>query len=77
MCSCFLCLQFAIETGLTEQPFHILGTSLGGAISAVYSAMYPEDVAKATLVCPASRTFITSNFYITKYTLIESQMYGL
>ncbi|KAK2154059.1 hypothetical protein LSH36_278g05007 [Paralvinella palmiformis] len=47
---------FAIETGLTEQPFHILGTSLGGAISAVYSAMYPEDVAKATLVCPAMMT---------------------
>ena len=46
------------STGLDKRGFHLIGTSLGGAIAAIYSARFPEGVEKLTLSCPASKRFI-------------------
>ena len=37
-----------------EARFHIGGTSMGGAISGIYSASYPADVLSCWLLCPAA-----------------------
>jgi len=39
--------------GLGIARFHLVGNSMGGAISALYSATYPEQVITATLISPA------------------------
>lgn len=41
---------------LTDRPFHMIGTSMGGLITATYSSLYPQEVCRATLICPASRS---------------------
>ncbi len=42
--------DFAQSIGLKR--FHIVGNSMGGAIAALYSATYPEQVRTATLIDP-------------------------
>ena len=39
------------------QPIHLVGLSMGGAISGVYAATYPEHVKQVTFVCPASKWY--------------------
>lgn len=43
--------KFAKALGLTE--FHLVGNSMGGAISSLYAASYPEQVKSITLISPA------------------------
>ena len=38
---------------LPPQPFHIIGHSMGGAISMGYADQYPDDIASITLLTPA------------------------
>ncbi|XP_077977310.1 monoacylglycerol lipase abhd6-A-like [Glandiceps talaboti] len=45
--------QFVESYGLNKSPFHIIGTSMGGGVAGVYAALYPQDLAKLTLMCPA------------------------
>ena len=51
-----VCLpQFVRAIGLDSRPFHLVGISMGGAISQNYAVHYPQDVALLTLICPASK----------------------
>ena len=43
--------QVAKALGLSQ--FHLVGNSMGGAISALYSATHPKQVLSATLISPA------------------------
>ncbi|MEE3210010.1 MAG: alpha/beta hydrolase, partial [Pseudomonadota bacterium] len=40
----------ALAEHLNLGPFHIIGNSMGGAISAIYSARFPEDIASLILI---------------------------
>ncbi|ELT98558.1 hypothetical protein CAPTEDRAFT_208981 [Capitella teleta] len=48
--------EFVETIALNEQPFHIIGLSMGGAIVGLYSALYPKDIAILTTCCPAILT---------------------
>lgn len=41
--------------GLDEEPFHLIGMSMGGALAGLYAAEFPEHVHSLTLICPASK----------------------
>jgi pimeloyl-ACP methyl ester carboxylesterase len=43
--------QVALKLGLEK--FHLIGNSMGGAISALYAATHPQQVLSATLISPA------------------------
>lgn len=43
--------QVAATLGIKQ--FHLVGNSMGGAISSLYAATYPEQVLSATLISPA------------------------
>ncbi|XP_078341835.1 monoacylglycerol lipase abhd6-B-like [Crassostrea virginica] len=46
-----------IETlGMSEDPLHIVGLSMGGTIAGLYAAEYPSVVDRVTMMCPAMRT---------------------
>ena len=47
--------QTVSAIGVDRRPFHLVGTSLGGILSGLYAATYPEDVVKLSLICPASK----------------------
>ncbi|ELU00698.1 hypothetical protein CAPTEDRAFT_224195 [Capitella teleta] len=47
---------------LTDRPFHMIGTSMGGLLTAAYSAKYPQEVLKATLICPGMKTPVLTEF---------------
>ncbi|KAH9512570.1 Alpha beta hydrolase [Bulinus truncatus] len=65
-------LEYAVVTfnkflqlvGLYDQKLHLVGSSLGGAIVGLYAAKHPEKVAKVTMICPAMKTPIDSNFAV-------------
>jgi len=54
--------DFIESIGLDKRGFHLIGTSLGGAIAAIYSATYPTGVEKLTLSCPAMETPVKNEF---------------
>lgn len=43
----------SVTQALGLNNFHLVGNSMGGAISSLYSAMYPEQVLSAVLISPA------------------------
>mgnify|MGYP000491649783 CR=1 FL=1 len=43
--------QVALKLGLDQ--FHLVGNSMGGAISSLYAATHPQQVLSATLISPA------------------------
>ncbi|ESO99543.1 hypothetical protein LOTGIDRAFT_231126 [Lottia gigantea] len=48
--------RFVKLVGLYESPFHLIGTSLGGAIVGHFTMEYPELVDRLSLICPAMKT---------------------
>ena len=42
--------------GLSSDPIHIVGMSMGGALAGVFSAEYPHLVDRVTMMCPASES---------------------
>jgi abhydrolase domain-containing protein 6 len=57
------CLHdFTTATGINDHPFHLVGTSLGGAIAALYASTYPQNLERITLICPAMKTPIETEF---------------
>lgn len=53
------CLQLI---GLGDSNIHMVGTSMGGALVALYAATFPDHMEKLTVVCPAMRTPVTTPF---------------
>lgn len=45
-----------------SKPVHLIGTSLGGTLAALYADQYSEKVELVTLICPGMRTPIETNF---------------
>ncbi|CAL8336700.1 unnamed protein product [Merluccius merluccius] len=45
--------QFVQAVGLDRQPFHLVGSSMGGNVAGVYAAQHPKLLAGLTLICPA------------------------
>lgn len=39
--------------GLNKKKYHIIGTSLGGFITGIHAATYPDNLLSVMLVCPA------------------------
>ncbi|CAH1785015.1 unnamed protein product [Owenia fusiformis] len=54
--------EFAELIGLTNGKYHVIGQSMGGAISGLYAATYPEEVGLVTMICPAMETPEMSDF---------------
>ncbi len=52
----------AFLQALDIRQVHLVGNSMGGAISAVYSAHYPQNVATLTLIDPAGILDVPSQF---------------
>lgn len=63
--------KFLDLVGLSDQKIHLVGSSMGGAIVGLYSAYHPEKVEKVTMVCPATKTPIDSNFAIQMQEAIQ------
>ncbi|XP_071082954.1 monoacylglycerol lipase ABHD6-like [Haliotis cracherodii] len=63
--------KFVCLSGLDEQPFHIVGTSLGGAIGGLYTAKYSSHVERLTMICPAMKTPIESEFSLSVKAAID------
>eukprot|EP00914_Ancora_sagittata_P018005 GHVO01035542.1.p1 GENE.GHVO01035542.1~~GHVO01035542.1.p1 ORF type:complete len:346 (-),score=48.50 GHVO01035542.1:45-1082(-) len=56
--------EFVEAIEFNEEPFHIIGLSMGGAIVGLYSALYPKDVSHLTACCPAIVTPKESPFVV-------------
>lgn len=48
--------QIIEKLGMSDDPLHIVGLSMGGAIAGLYAAEYPQVVDRVTMMCPAMRT---------------------
>lgn len=63
--------QFVQSIGLDKQPFHLVGTSMGGNVAGVYAAHYPADLSSITLVCPAGLIYPTDSEFISRLREME------
>ncbi|WAR26038.1 ABH6B-like protein, partial [Mya arenaria] len=69
--------QIICRLGLEEEPFHLVGMSMGGALAGLYAAQYPEHIHSLTLICPAMRTPIESPFWGDIHAALEQGMTNL
>ena len=55
-------------SSISDKPFHIAGNSMGGAITALYAATYPQDVLSAILLDPGFINDVKSEYdeYLSK-----------
>lgn len=54
-------MQIIEKLEMSDDPLHIVGLSMGGAIAGLYAAEYPQVVDRVTMMCPASRFFFVLN----------------
>lgn len=55
-----------------DEPLHIVGLSMGGAIAGVFAAEYPEMVDRVSLMCPAMRTPIETEVAAKIRSIVQS-----
>ncbi|XP_070193576.1 monoacylglycerol lipase ABHD6-like isoform X2 [Littorina saxatilis] len=48
--------QFVRLMGMDQQPFHVSGVSMGGALSGLFAAKFPELVCSVSMCCPSMKT---------------------
>ncbi|GFS10708.1 monoacylglycerol lipase ABHD6-like [Elysia marginata] len=48
--------QFVDLVGLSQQPFFLAGVSMGGALSGLFAARYPQLVKAVSMTCPSMKT---------------------
>ena len=53
--------EFLEVTGLDQSKIYLIGCSFGGAVAALFTAMYPECVENLALLCPAIKTPIITD----------------
>ncbi|KAL3853213.1 hypothetical protein ACJMK2_016770 [Sinanodonta woodiana] len=63
--------KFIQVVGLTEEPFHLVGMSVGGALAGLYASQY-NSVKALTLICPAMQTPEESPFWSNMKNALES-----
>ncbi len=44
------------ELGLDNEPFYLMGHSMGGLLSSIIASRYPKKIKKLALICPAGTT---------------------
>ncbi len=59
--------QFAAAVGLNKKKYYLIGTSLGGAIAGVQSAMFPDHILSTILVCPFGMNAPVKSQVLTAY----------
>ncbi|KAH3881231.1 monoacylglycerol lipase abhd6-A-like [Dreissena polymorpha] len=64
--------QILCQLGVTSEPIHLVGMSMGGALAGLYAAEYPGDVHSLTLICPAMRTPNESPFWEEIHRALEA-----
>ncbi|KAM9410447.1 monoacylglycerol lipase abhd6-A-like [Pholidichthys leucotaenia] len=64
--------QFVQSIGLDKQPFHLVGTSMGGNVAGVYAANHPAHLSSLTLVCPAGLVYPTDSKFISRLKEMEN-----
>ncbi|XP_068175923.1 monoacylglycerol lipase abhd6-B-like [Antennarius striatus] len=56
--------QFVQTIGLDKKPFHLAGGSMGGNVTGVYAARYPNYVSSISLICPGGLIYPTETNFI-------------
>ena len=51
----FFSFQLIDQIGFNEEPYHLVGMSMGGALAGLYAAQYTHEVHSVTMICPASK----------------------
>jgi abhydrolase domain-containing protein 6 len=64
--------QFLRLLELDDRPVHLVGAATGGAVVGCFAAIYPDLVAKLTLICPVIRSPIDSDLIKMKKAGIEN-----
>jgi abhydrolase domain-containing protein 6 len=60
--------------GFDGEALHLVGAALGGTIVGCYAAIYPENIAKLTLICPAIRSAETGEVVKMELAGVDSGM---
>lgn len=66
--------QIVDAIGLSSDPIHIAGMSMGGALAGVFSAEYPHLVDRVTMMCPAMKTPIETDVSKQIRHIVESML---
>jgi len=53
--------------GLDKKPLHVCGASMGGAIAGTYAGKYKDSLTLVSLLCPAMKTPVPSQFQESIY----------
>lgn len=64
--------QIVEALGLDDEPLHVVGLSMGGALAGVFAAEYPHLVERVTMMCPAMRTPIETDVAVKIRHIVES-----
>ncbi|XP_071373838.1 monoacylglycerol lipase abhd6-A-like [Centroberyx affinis] len=63
--------QFVQSIGLDRNPFHLVGTSMGGNVAGVYATRYPSHLSGLTLICPAGLVCPIDSVFVSRLKELE------
>ena len=53
---CFISsFQFIDKICFNEEPYHLVGMSMGGTLAGLYAAKFTSEIHSLTLICPGSK----------------------
>jgi pimeloyl-ACP methyl ester carboxylesterase len=64
--------QLLMHLQFITTPFHLIGLSMGGAVAALYSSHYPEEIKSLTLLAPAGLMNIPDLVMLKQWRCFES-----
>lgn len=62
------------QIGFNEEPYHLVGMSMGGALAGLYAAQYTHEVHSVTMICPAMKTPVNSPFWSRLLQAVEDEV---